>query len=281
MSRASRAALVEVATENARVHFGEVLRRYDLPLSSRLYLECEPIACPNGAQEREDQKGPTTVERHETVIRVVDSDSFAAACALVQPFGAHAASEVCVQNLASDARPGGGYLNGASAQEEALFRCSTYALSLDWRHNAQTRRMYPMQPVQAIYSPRVLVFREPDLALKSWRDCFEVNAVAVAALRRPRLNARTGEMGAADEALTCSKMRLMLRAAHKEGNRVLVLGAMGCGAFGNNPAQIARLYRGVLAEPEFAHAFKEIVFAVLSGRSNPNFRIFQQTFASE
>ncbi len=40
-----------------------------------------------------------------------------------------------------------------------------------------------------------------------------------------------------------------------------VLGAWGCGAFGNNPARTARDFHTALAG-EFAGAFAEVVFAI-------------------
>ena len=41
----------------------------------------------------------------------------------------------------------------------------------------------------------------------------------------------------------------------------LVLGAWGCGAFGNDPARTARDFHGALAGA-FAGAFEEVVFAI-------------------
>lgn len=53
-----------------------------------------------------------------------------------------------------------------------------------------------------------------------------------------------------------------------------VVGAMGCGAFGNPPLEVARCYREVLEEGEFNGAFEAILFAVLDSRGEGNFSIF-------
>jgi uncharacterized protein (TIGR02452 family) len=53
---------------------------------------------------------------------------------------------------------------------------------------------------------------------------------------------------------------LGVAAAH--GHRSLVLGAWGCGVFGNDPAEVASLF-GMALEGPFAGAFEAVVFAVL------------------
>jgi len=133
-----------------------------------------------------------------------------------------------------------------------------------------------MKPLQVIYSPRILVFRDSDKysTVKDWKDCFFVDAIAMAAIRRPKLDTK-GKMSAQDVELTRNKIRMVLRAAHYNGNTALVLGAAGCGAFQNNPEQIAEAFKSVLSEAEFKSLFDRITFAVLSDRKNQiNFPTF-------
>ncbi|KAB8277751.1 hypothetical protein BDV30DRAFT_204935 [Aspergillus minisclerotigenes] len=56
-------------------------------------------------------------------------------------------------NFASYKKPGGGWLNGAVAQEEAICYRSSLAVSLD-------ERDYPVALDEAIYSPSVVVLRD-------------------------------------------------------------------------------------------------------------------------
>ena len=55
--------------------------------------------------------------------------------------------------------------------------------------------------------------------------------------------------------------------AHAHDHDALVLSAFGCGAFGNPPSDIARLFAEVLGEPEFAQAFKGISFAIIDDQN--------------
>lgn len=59
----------------------------------------------------------------------------------------------------------------------------------------------------------------------------------------------------------------------------LILGAWGCGAFGNQPASIARLFREEL-EP-FLGTFERVVFAVFTAKQGDagNLTAFQEAFA--
>ena len=60
------------------------------------------------------------------------------------------------------------------------------------------------------------------------------------------------------------RLRAVLTAARRSGHATLVLGAFGCGAFGNPAGPVAAAFRAQLAAPEFRGAFRRVVFAVLS-----------------
>ena len=69
-------------------------------------------------------------------------------------------------------------------------------------------------------------------------------------------------------------MLLAIAAAH--GEQRLILGAWGCGVFGNDPAVVARMFREQL-RGAFRGVFAEVVFAVLPG---PNLDAFAAVFSS-
>ena len=215
-------------------------------------------------------------------IRVVNSDTLNAAMellcwpTLVPP--APGAPRPLIVNFASHAKPGGGWLNGALAQEEAICYRSSLYLSIN-------ARRYPMGREEVLYSLYVLVVRS-DRASGHNQLTFSVaphllpviSAVSVAALRSPPLRAVTDSVLAvqddamADAAVaqqhpagrertvfayetdrfeTKLKMRMTLRAAASKGHDQLVLGALGCGVFANPPEEVAHCWLEVLQEPEF------------------------------
>jgi uncharacterized protein (TIGR02452 family) len=61
---------------------------------------------------------------------------------------------------------------------------------------------------------------------------------------------------------------LAVAAAH--GERRLILGAWGCGAFGLDPEMMAGVFHDALTGP-FARAFDEIVFAITDWSADERF----------
>ena len=85
--------------------------------------------------------------------------------------------------------------------------------------------------------------------------------------------------------ITLEKMRTIFRLGMANFHDSLVLSALGCGAFGNPPAHIAKLFHQVIEEDEFKNKFKLIDFAILDGyktglQHNPegNLLPFQKEF---
>jgi uncharacterized protein (TIGR02452 family) len=206
-----------------------------------------------------DQKlaGGGTPGGKPTAITVTNETTLAAARPLVEQ-----GLRVVALNFASATAPGGGFLSGARAQEESLARSSgLYACLVGHPMYAFHReRRDATYTDYAIHSPDVPVIRTDDGALLerpwpcSFITCAAVNASAVLQRdpsRRP-------------EILRAMRLRVgkVLAVAAAHAHETLVLGAWGCGAFGNDADEIAGLFREALAGPPFAGAFATVVFAV-------------------
>ena len=183
-------------------------------------------------------------------------------------------------NMASATHPGGGVENGSGAQEEQLCRRSTLLLSLYQfqRDKAKAysqlnipnqKRQYPLHPhFGGIYSPDVIFFREAEGRNYRLSDKpFRASVISVAGVARPPLD-KDGLMFPEEQEQTKDKIRTILRIALEHCHDALVLGALGCGAFGNPPAQVARLFHEVFEEPEFKNRFRKVVFAILEDRNS-------------
>lgn len=96
---------------------------------------------------------------------------------------------------------------------------------------------------------------------------------------------KDGMMAQTETNITLDKMRTIFRISIDQGHDSLVLSALGCGAFANPPAHIAKLFHQVIEEPEFKGALKLIDFAILDGnrtglKHNPEGKLkpFQREF---
>jgi uncharacterized protein (TIGR02452 family) len=165
-------------------------------------------------------------------------------------------------NFASARNPGGGFLGGAQAQEEALARASgLYACLLAapeyYERNRANRSAIYLD--LAIYSPLVPFFRDDSGLLLEQPVLASVitapapNAGAVAA-NEPR------NLSQVEPALRRrAELVLAIAAAHKIDR--LVLGAWGCGVFRNDPALVAKIFAELL-DAKFANRFEQILFSV-------------------
>ena len=161
---------------------------------------------------------------------VVDADFFDAALDLEKPL---------VMNFASAHRPGGGFLNGAKAQEESLCRCSTLYKSISGdkvkeMYNYNNSGKNPCTSDYMLLSQNVYVFM--DLRGDMLDVPFWASVVTV-----PAPNKRGAASNVPQDVLAhvmTERLKKMLFLAVRKGYKNLVLGAWGCGAFGNDTRRI-------------------------------------------
>lgn len=221
---------------------------------------------------------PLSVNKfRKTIIRVINSDTISLAKELVI-----SSYSPLVLNMANENHPGGGWIGGALAQEEDLFLCSTYDLSLndDYFIDKERTWSYPIKKTGAIYSPGVLVFRNPeDYSILPKNQRYFVDFIAAAAICSPKLMEEPNDSGVyfneQDLNLTLEKIRTIFRVAILHNYYTLLLGAFGCGAFRNNPYDVANCFKQVLNEQEFKNAFTNIYFGIIDNQRTNNFSVFK------
>ncbi|MEE4382813.1 MAG: TIGR02452 family protein [Pseudomonadales bacterium] len=204
----------------------------------------------------------------QTTVQVRNETTFEAARRLVDD-----GRRTVALNFANGLHPGGGFLNGARAQEEVLCRSSGLfdTLQGDPMYQAHAQRPLPDSSAWSIYSPDVPVFRDDAGAFLDapWLLSF----ITCAAPYAPTV----GQPESGD--LLAERIPRILEIAHCFGFEALVLGAWGCGAFENDPVRTACDFRTALEGP-FAGCFREVVFAIVDW--SPERRIlgpFRDAFA--
>ncbi|MEF9908060.1 TIGR02452 family protein [Streptomyces sp. P9-A2] len=190
--------------------------------------------------------------------------------------------EPAVLNFSSARNPGGGYLNGAQAQEEALCRASALYVCLlraaGFYDHHRTHRD-PFYTDRVIHSPAVPVFRDDRGRLLD--EPFSVGFLTSAAPNAGVILRTAPERAAELPRALVVRAERVLETAVVHGYRRLVLGAWGCGVFRNDPAQVAAAFRALL-EPggRFAGAFEHVVFGILDRTRGSEVRAaFERTFA--
>ncbi len=203
-------------------------------------------------------------------IHVVNADSFQAARGYDNPF---------VMNFANAHNPGGGFKLGANAQEEALCRCSTLYASIT---SKEASKMYlynnthlsTVESDYMLYSPDVCVFRDEQCELLE--EPFMASVITLPAPNR--FGAAMFATNRDIEETMTRRIRIMLRIAAKNGHKNLVLGAWGCGAFGNKPEDVSNYFKKVLIDEEYGRCFDEVCFAIYGRTDGKNIRVFRERF---
>jgi uncharacterized protein (TIGR02452 family) len=168
---------------------------------------------------------------------------------------------IAALNFASSTSPGGGFLSGARAQEEAIARSSGLFACLEHQsmYGFHKARLDAMSSHYVIHSPQVPVFRtdEGELLDEPWLmsiiTCPAVNAVGLSRYAPER-------MGEVPRVMSERAQKVLATAVHHEHRR-LILGAWGCGAFGIDSSVIAGIFYELLTTT-FAKAFEMVVFAI-------------------
>jgi len=209
----------------------------------------------------DDQDGACSIPE----VRLEVTDTLSAAYQLSRKKG-----NVAILNMASPLRPGGGVLNGATSQEESLCVTTTLLPSLkeEW---------YRLPDVGGIFSPDVCVFRLPGNGDEAERELgktqrFHVGVVSAAMLRFPDIVEGSQGMLYANERdreMVGRKMRAVLRILKSKGVERVVLGAWGCGAYGNPVTEVAKAWKRVILGSQKkirvsseSYGLKEVVFAI-------------------
>jgi len=193
-----------------------------------------------------------------------------------------------ILNFASATKAGGGFRNGAEAQEESIARSSTLypclmtdeAAKFYKLHSRESAENHPAYYSHAIvYSPKVVVFRDDD-GLYTYP--FNVDVLTCAAVNAGEVRktitvpVRSGLEVGIEKEMT-ERMGRILFVFEQAGIRNIVLGTFGTGVFRNDVAIVARIWAHLLIvhDARFKDSFDRIIFAVTGGKT---FGDFQSVF---
>lgn len=183
--------------------------------------------------------------------------------------------KAAVLNFASYKNPGGQFINGSKAQEECLchesflynvlVKCTDY---YEWNNQHKNKALYLNR---ALYTPNIVFIRKENGSMIA--KYYDVINCAC-----PNKSAAKKYMYVSDkentEALR-SRIKFVLDIAKCEEVETLILGAYGCGVFGQDPMEVASIFKEYL---DTTHkCFKRVIFAIPRGK-NVNYEAFEKVF---
>ena len=177
-------------------------------------------------------------------------------------------SKIGVLNFASAKRPGGGVWNGARAQEESLCRASTLYCCLNteylkdnfYNYHNHEKKDYSDR---IIYVPNVLVFKSDDnifAQMLNEKDWYNIDIISCAAHNQKAYKVKYEKL----KIIHYNRIKAIIECAVENNVDHLILGAFGCGAFGNKPELVSKTFKKVLIDEEYYKYFKNVHFAIFT-----------------
>lgn len=205
---------------------------------------------------------PSRFDRTEIIVKDADSVS-----ALLEESNPKA-----VLDFASFHNPGGGYENGAWAQEEALCSESNLYIVLNELYNEYYR---PHRNCQrgGLYTSDALYLQDIQFVRGGKIEPCDVIVMAAPNAKAARKSNRSETEIEGD---LRRRVFSVLNIAHDNEIDNLVLGAFGCGVFANDPRKVAAMFKEWIDDND--GAFARVVFAIPA--DGKNLPAFQEVFES-
>ena len=216
----------------------------------------------------------------QTAFEVVNETTLVGSKRLVEVDGFQ---RVGVLNFASAKNPGGGFLNGAHAQEESLARSSGLYHSLlkcPLHYDYNRSQKSCLYSDQVIYSPHCPIFRQDNGTLLD--EPYLVDFITSPAPNAGVVYRKEPENISKIPQVLQERSSKILSLAASSGCDALVLGAWGCGVFRNDPEMVAKaFYEHLNPEGAFWGYFQKIAFSVLDTSSQQKtFKAFDDCYGS-
>lgn len=167
--------------------------------------------------------------------------------------------ENCViLNFANGVFPGGGWAYNAMAQEECIMRVSGGYASIISKPEFYIKNSddYAVSTDALIYSPNVPFFKNSQNEVLDYP--FTISMITSPAVIANEYSSHEQEVYRIME----ERCRKIIYLAIQQGDTNIALGAFGCGAFGNDPNQIATIFKKILITEGYRTYFDYIVFPI-------------------
>lgn len=181
--------------------------------------------------------------------------------------------KIAVLNFASYKNPGGGFLNGSKAQEECLCQESFLYNVLEsfeddfyyWNRDHLNKSLYLNR---ALYSPDVIFFQE--------ENSVSCDVITCAAPNKHAAQKYSKVSDKENSDVLKLRIKFILDIAKENQVDTLILGAYGCGVFGQLPMEVAFIFKDYF-RTDYEGCFKKVVFAIPDGKNN-NYVTFRKVF---
>lgn len=188
----------------------------------------------------------------------------------------HQAKKTAVLNFASFKKPGGRFLDGAMSQEECLCHASNLYNVLS-RFEDSYYEWNKKHLNQTLYLNRAL-YTEDIVFVSKRGETTTCDVINCAAPNKPAAQKYYNVSDKENTEALSSRIQFILSVAQKHRVKTLILGAYGCGVFGQDPKEVASLFKQHLQSIPWG--FDKVIFAIPNGK-NRNYSEFAKIFQED
>lgn len=203
-------------------------------------------------------KGIVVVENKKTVDSIIEMSEYT--------------KDIGVLNFASAHNPGGGFLTGAMAQEESLaYSSNLYHTLKDSNYYLKNVHYLSKFYIDDVIYSEVEFFRDSnfDYLVKP----ISTKVITSAAVNVNKLNFLDTKY----EDVMYRRMEFILKLFAHIGCKNIILGAYGCGVFGNKAEFVAEVWKKLLyGENKYIEYFDNVVFSVYDSEKSNNYAVFNE-----
>lgn len=236
--------------EIARRHYDRMQQNYHL--NTKHSVENSKVYDETNFLDKPDGKIPQIIVKDNNVSDEIEN--------LLVNFGD---KKICVLNFASFTSPGGGFINGAMAQEEALCHVTNlYNILKEFKPLYDKNKLLRNNGIYknwAIYLPDVVFDKMCDST---------TNQIDVITCPAPNTSVFFSTFSSEEDVnrytdILYERCKYVLDIARENNVNVLCLGAFGCGVFGNNPYCVAECFKILLETKNYD--FDIVTFPIPAG----------------
>eukprot|EP00210_Caulerpa_lentillifera_P006170 g5895.t1 len=189
--------------------------------------------------------------------------------------------EPCVLNFADAFVPGGLFFEGATTQEESICRATGLYQCLE-KHELYARNANKTRGGIALHDMLLThglpVFRDPET--EKFIEEAGIYNISVITSAAPNVHMELSySSGNAIEERFRERIRRLLTVLSNSRKEAIVLGAWGCGVFGNNPEMVSKAFNEALTTT-FKQHFKKVVFPIYDRSSTTNINTFRRNITT-
>ena len=209
------------------------------------------------------------IKNSKMQIQIVNTDS-------VNAIFNFSEGKTAVLNFASYRHAGGMFIEGSQAQEECLCHASTlynvlrqYQSYYNWNEQHKNKSLYLNR---AIYSENILFF-------KNLTQPLQADVITCACPNKKAAKKYAKVSNEENSKVLDERIHFLLDIAAEHKVDTLILGAFGCGVFGQDPYEVAMIFKKYLDHKY--KCFKKVIFAIPQGLYDFNNLAFTKIFNNE